>query len=90
MSRSFACVVRGGQHIVCVFLSGLTDDDNDGVVDPGVLTAASLRDGRAAGFAPDNCQFVSNPNQINSDNDAMGDACDPGTCRAFFCACMCV
>ncbi len=73
-----------------VFLCGLTDDDNDGVVDPGVLTAASLRDGRAAGFVPDNCQFVPNPTQINSDDDAMGDACDPGACRVRFSVSVCV
>jgi hypothetical protein len=64
------------------------DDDNDGVVDPGLLTPASVVSARAIGaeqFTSDNCQFVPNANQENTDGDAMGDACDPGTCASLRC-----
>ena len=69
-------LVHSGMLHACV-----ADDDNDGVVDPGLLTGASLRDARAQGIVEDNCQFVSNADQTNSDDDAFGDACDPGTVR---------
>ena len=61
-------LVHSGMLHACV-----ADDDNDGVVDPGLLTGASLRDARAQGIVEDNCQFVSNRDQKNSDTDALGD-----------------
>jgi hypothetical protein len=44
-----------------------TDDDNDTVLDS----------------APDNCQFVPNTGQENSDGDAFGDACELAECIAI-------
>jgi Tol biopolymer transport system component len=35
------------------------------------------RDGDGVGDPCDNCALVSNPDQLNSDNDSLGDACDP-------------
>lgn len=34
------------------------------------------RDGDGVGDPCDNCALVSNPDQLNSDNDSLGDACD--------------
>jgi hypothetical protein len=43
----------------------VVDTDGDGVPD------------LAFDVGPDNCQFVWNPGQENTDGDAVGDACDP-------------
>jgi hypothetical protein len=54
------------------------DDDNDGVPDasdPAPLFADSDLDG--VGNAADNCSATANADQVNSDGDHPGDACDP-------------
>lgn len=50
------------------------DDDNDGVCDPGVQptdTGCQWVDGTA-----DNCPLTHNPDQVDSDGDGEGDACE--------------
>jgi hypothetical protein len=54
------------------------DDDNDGIPDasdPAPLFADSDLDG--IGNAADNCAATANADQVNSDGDHPGDACDP-------------
>ena len=48
------------------------DDDNDGRNDLGADNAV----GGTGVNADDNCRTVPNPDQTNSDTDALGDACD--------------
>lgn len=59
-------------------LDGYLDSDSDGV---GVLPTVSICSGDVLpnDFAPesgDNCPAISNPAQLNTDGDAMGNACD--------------
>gem|GEM_PF-1451704 len=54
-----------------------TDDDNDGVADgsdPNSLIVDADGDGVKDGL--DNCASIANANQLNTDHDAFGNACD--------------
>ncbi|NPV68374.1 MAG: hypothetical protein HPY64_14625, partial [Anaerolineae bacterium] len=55
--------------------------DNRGwLIDNVVITATVLnpdQDGDGVPDASDNCPAVANPSQVNTDGDALGDACDP-------------
>jgi len=58
------------------------DTDDDGVFDdadalPLDPTERFDSDNDSIGNGVDNCPLVANTFQVNSDNDAMGDACDP-------------
>ena len=58
-----------------------TDDDNDGVLDgydlyPTNNTQAGDYDGDGIEGLVDNCVSVSNMNQLNTDGDTQGNACD--------------
>jgi hypothetical protein len=59
-----------------------TDDDNDGVPDasdafPEDSTESVDTDGDGIGDNADNCPDVTNPDQLGTDNDELGDVCDP-------------
>ncbi|AOW76582.1 hypothetical protein A3Q34_06740 [Colwellia sp. PAMC 20917] len=59
-----------------------SDTDDDGVFDdadalPLDPTERFDSDNDSIGNGTDNCPLVANTFQVNSDNDAMGDACDP-------------
>ncbi|UCH86986.1 MAG: penicillin acylase family protein [Dehalococcoidia bacterium] len=47
--------------------AGDPDDDNDSICDPGEVDGCT---------GSDNCQFIPNAGQDNSDTDSHGDACD--------------
>jgi hypothetical protein len=50
------------------------DNDYDGQVDEGCIIDS---DGDQVGDNMDNCVNTPNPDQMNTDNDLMGNACDP-------------
>lgn len=64
------------------------NDDGDNYCDPGVTSTAGLD----CAYLADNCPAIPNNNQLNGDDDTMGDACDsdrdndgwvnPGVCAA--------
>ncbi|MBL4671561.1 MAG: thrombospondin type 3 repeat-containing protein [Arenicella sp.] len=58
------------------------DDDNDMVLDinddlPFDPTDSVDTDGDLVGDSTDNCTTISNPDQLNTDQDSLGNACDP-------------
>ena len=60
---------------------GLTDAqediNNDGILDPNETNPLLVdSDGDGVSDLTDNCKRLINLNQLNSDNDALGDACD--------------
>jgi hypothetical protein len=60
---------------------GGTDTDGDGIPDdddafPDDPTEATDSDGDQTGDNLDNCPIVANPDQLNTDGDSEGDACD--------------
>ena len=61
-------------------LAVVTDPDEDGVLSDGdgsgVAGDAPCPSGQVAG-CDDNCPFAGNPDQIDTDDDSQGDACDP-------------
>ncbi|MBN1212170.1 MAG: thrombospondin type 3 repeat-containing protein, partial [candidate division Zixibacteria bacterium] len=62
-----------------------TDDDNDGILDDGDLSGIIgdyLCTGGETVDCDDNCQFVFNPDQADSNSDGNGDACD-GCCEGL-------
>jgi hypothetical protein len=55
------------------------DDDNDGILDDGsgsIVIGDDPCTGGQTGGCDDNCQFVPNPTQLESDGDLIGNACD--------------
>jgi hypothetical protein len=53
------------------------DGDNDGLGDPAVSVQACSLPLNYVTNASDNCPSISNASQTDTDNDGLGDACDP-------------
>ncbi len=57
-------------------VNGKCSDDPDGIQEPLVKLHCLDSDGDGACDNVDNCPLVVNPNQLDTDGDGMGDACD--------------
>jgi len=74
------CVIADVNGNICISVSGSGDDNCDGLVRKGpVPTAADAKfdyDGDLLVGLDDNCPYVFNPDQKDSDGDGVGDYCD--------------
>lgn len=58
-------------------VNGKCSDDPDGIQEPLVKLHCLDSDGDGVCDNVDNCPLVANANQLDTDGDGMGDACDP-------------
>ena len=97
-------IANGTDKCVSAYNPLQKDADNDGIGDvcdasPGcggcgqVVCESPDADGDGSADSVDKCQVVYNPNQLDADNDGIGDCCDPspgcGGCGAAACDTVC-